>query len=91
MVVDTGVLEVAIVLGGQEGLHQHLGQLVIAQRLAALGTKFLHQLAVGGVDPQRHLQCQVFHTRKVGQLGAVIGFECVETTHRTQATQYGQA
>ena len=66
LVIHAGVLEEAVVFRGQEGAGQILRHLVIAQWCPALGAELADQLAVGGVDPQRHLQRQLADLGYVG-------------------------
>jgi hypothetical protein len=62
----------AIVLSGQEGLNQLGRQLVVADRDAALFADRLDQLAVPGIDAQRHLELDLAKAAHIGQRGPQV-------------------
>ena len=70
--IDAVVPEKSIVFGRQEGLHQLLGQLLIADGDAPLLADRLDQLAVPGIDAQRHLELNLPQTRHIGQRGPQV-------------------
>ena len=66
--VDARVLEVAVVLAGEEGLDEALRHLVEVERRAALLAELRHELVVAGVDAQRHLETYVAQRLRGGEL-----------------------
>ena len=66
--IDAAVLEEAVVLGGQEGLQQRLGELLVAQRRATLGTELAHALALGAEHQQRCAEIGFAQALDRGQL-----------------------
>jgi len=65
--VDPGVVVEAVVLGGQEGLHQAGRDLVERQRHAPLLAELRDQRPVAGEHPQGHLQAHLAQRLDVGQ------------------------
>ena len=66
------VPEEAIILGGQKGLDELLGELFVAHRNPALLADGGQQFAVAGVYPQRNLQLDVPQAVHVGQRGLQV-------------------
>ncbi len=75
--VDAGMLEEAVVLGGEHGLHHDGRDLVPGHGDAALLTELREQLAVAAVDAKRNLEADVAQHGDVRQrrLQVVIGGE----------------
>ncbi len=75
--VDAGMLEEAVVLGGEHGLHHDRRDLVPGHRHAPLLAELREQLAVAAVNAQRHLQAHVAEHGDVRQRGlqVVVGRE----------------
>ncbi len=55
LVVEAGMLEKAVIFGGQKCLHHNIGNIVESHGCAALFAHLLHQAAVPGIDSQRNL------------------------------------
>ena len=70
--IDPVMVEEPIVFGRQEGLHQLLGQLLVADRDSPLFADRLDQLAVPGIDAQRHLELHLPQTPHIGQGGPQV-------------------
>jgi hypothetical protein len=70
--VDARVLEEPVVLGGQEGLDDHLRQLRVGHGQPALLADLADQAAVPAVDAQRHLQLEIAQLRNVRERGAQV-------------------
>ena len=66
------MLEEAVVLGGEEGLHHDLGDLPVGNRQAPLLADLADQAAVAAVHPQRHLQLQLPQLGDIGQGGLQV-------------------
>ncbi len=84
--VDARVLEEAVVLGGQHGLHDHRRDLLPGNGDTALLADLPEQAAVAAVHAQRHLQAHVAQQRDVrqGRLQVVVRRK---KSHQDQARQ----
>ena len=67
LVVEAGVLEEAVVLGGEHRLHEHLRDVRIAHRDPAELAELRNETPVTGIDPERHLQGDVLHAFDRGE------------------------
>ena len=70
--VEAGVLEEPVVLGGEHGLADHLGDLVEGHRDASLLADLGDEAAGPGIDPQGHRQLDLVHGLGRGQRGGDV-------------------
>ena len=93
LVVHAGMLEEAVVLGGQDGLDEPGREFRVFQGGALHLAEFGNQRPVAGIDPQRHLQLHLAQGFDVGQLRGEIqpGAEQAETAEQDQGEGGGHA